>query len=154
MWTMLDERYAQLPIFRGLSKEQIDQIEPLLQLCQFPKNTTIFLQGQTTDYFHILLKGEVEIRYKPYDAPPLVVARMQPGNVFGWSSVLRRDTYTSSAISVTKVITYSVLFENVRKMYLIYPVTGDILLERLADGVAERIHSTHVKVLSLIKEGL
>ncbi|MCE1254665.1 MAG: cyclic nucleotide-binding domain-containing protein, partial [Anaerolineae bacterium] len=78
---MFDERYAQLPVFRGLSKEQIDHIEPLFQLCRFPKNTPVFQQGQPALYFYILLKGEVEIRYKPYDAPPLSVAHIAPGSV-------------------------------------------------------------------------
>jgi CRP-like cAMP-binding protein len=151
---MFQERYAQLPLFRGLSKEQIDRIEPLFQLCRFSKNHTIFQQGQTAQFFYILLKGEVEIRYKPYDAPPLMVARLAPGSVFGWSSVLGRDTYTSAAIALLRSDVYCTGLIDLKKMIRTYPETGDILLDRLAGVIAERIRSTHTKVLALIKEGL
>ena len=143
-----------MPLFRGLSEEQIDQIEPLFQLCRFPKDQTIFLQGQTAHFFYTLLKGEVEIRYKPYDAPPLTVARLMPGSVFGWSSVLGRDTYTSAAITLLRSEVYCANYNDLKKMYHQHPETGDILLERLASVIAERIRSTHNKVLSLLKEGM
>jgi CRP/FNR family transcriptional regulator, cyclic AMP receptor protein len=154
MGTMYQEHYAQMPLLRGLSKEQIDQIEPLFQLCQFQQDQTIFHQGQSAQYFYILLDGEVEIRYKPYDGPPLTIARLTPGSVFGWSSVLGRDAYTSAAISVQRSGVYCASHSGLKKMYHKYPETGDILLERLAGVIAARIRSTHNKVLSLLKEGM
>ena len=150
---MFQARYAQLPLFRGLSKEQIDQIEPLFQICRFPKHQTIFEQGQKAQFFYILLNGEVEIRYKPYDAPPLTVAHLMPGGVFGWSSVLDHDVYTSSALSLVKSEAYCTSLHDLKIMVRTNPETGDILLERLASGIAERLRSTHSKVLSLIKKG-
>ena len=151
---MYQDRYAHLPFFRGLSKEQIDQIEPLFQLCRFPKDITIFQQGQAAQFFYILLRGEVEIRYKPYDGPPLTVVRLDSGNIVGWSSVLGRDTYSSAAITLLWSEVYCVCVADLKKLYNNYPETGDILLERLAGVIAERIRSTHSKVLSLLKEGM
>jgi CRP-like cAMP-binding protein len=151
---MYQDRYAQLPFFKGLSKEQIDQIEPLFHLCRFPKDLTIFQQGQTAQFFYILLRGEVEIRYKPYDGPPLTIAHLIPGSIFGWSSVLGRDTYTSAAITLLRSEVYCAGYNDLKKIYHNHPETGDILLERLASVIAERIRSTHSTILSLLKEGM
>jgi CRP-like cAMP-binding protein len=154
MWTMFQQQYTQLPFFKGLSKEQFAQIEPLFQLCRFQQDHTIFQQGQNAQFFYILLEGEVEIRYKPYDGPSLTIAHLKPGNVFGWSAVLGRDTYTSAAISLLRCDVYCASCNDLRKLYRKYPETGDILLSRLASVIAERIRSTHNKVLSLLKEGM
>jgi len=148
------QQNAQIPFFKGLSKEQIDHIEPIFQLCRFQQDQTIFQQGQVAQFFYILLEGSVEIRYKPYDGPPLTVARLAPGNVFGWSSVLGRDTYTSAAITLLRCDVYCGSYINLKKMVHRYPETGDILLDRLAGVIAERIRSTHTKVLSMLKEGM
>jgi len=153
MGTMYQQN-AQIPFFKGLSKEQIDHIEPIFQLCRFQQDQTIFQQGQVAQFFYILLEGSVEIRYKPYDGPPLTVARLAPGNVFGWSSVLGRDTYTSAAITLLRCDVYCGSYINLKKMVHRYPETGDILLDRLAGVIAERIRSTHTKVLSMLKEGM
>ena len=151
---MYHQLYAQLPFFQGLSKDQIDQIEPIFQLCRFQQDQTIFQQGQVAQFFYILLDGEVEIRYKPYDGPPLTITRLTPGNVFGWSSVLGRDTYTSAAITMLRCDVICGSYNHLKKMYHRYPETGDILLERLASVIAERIRSTHNTVLNLLKEGM
>ena len=154
MVTMNQTQHAQLRLFRGLSKEQIDHIEPLFQLNRFQPEQTIFHQGQPAQFFCILLEGEVEIRYKPYDGPPLTISRLKPGSVFGWSSVLGREIYTSEAITMLRSDVYFIGYHDLRKMYHKYPATGDILLERLASEIAESIRSTHSKVLSLLKAGM
>ena len=62
-------------------------IRPLKPAC-LPRDTHVFEQGQLSDYLYILTSGKVIIRYKPYDGPPLTVATIGPGGVFGWSAAL------------------------------------------------------------------
>ena len=74
-----------------------------MTFCSFSKDMVIFEQGNKAEYIYILVKGEVAISYKPYDGQPIVVARIHPGNVFGWSSsALNRDTYSSAALAVVE----------------------------------------------------
>jgi len=151
---MFRQDYAQLSIFAGLDGNQISQLSHFIDECQFPKDCVIFEQGQPADRLYILLSGEVEIRYKPYDGPPLLVARIEPGGVFGWSAALRRDVYTSGAFSAQDSVAYCIRGANLHVMRAQYPETGMIFLERLASVIAERLRSTHAQVLGMLTQGL
>ncbi len=151
---MFSQDYSRLSIFSGLDAEQISQLSRFIDECQFPKDYLIFEQGQPADRLYILLSGEVTIRYKPYDGPPLVVARIEPGGVFGWSAALRREIYTSGAESVQESVAYSLRGENLNVLCDQYPQTGKIFLERLASVIVERLSSTHTQVLGILTQGI
>jgi CRP-like cAMP-binding protein len=149
---MFRQDYAQLSIFAGLDGNQINQLSQFIEECQFPKDTVIFEQNRSADRLYILLSGEVEIRYKPYDGPPLVVARIDPGGVFGWSAALRRDAYTSGAHTTQASVVYSLRGASLAEICAKYPDTGSIFLERLAGVIAERVRSTHTQVLKILTQ--
>ncbi len=151
---MFRQDYAQLSIFSGLDGNQINQLSHFIEECQFPKGYVIFEQGQPADRLYILLSGEVVIRYKPYDGPPLLVAKIEPGGVFGWSAALRRDVYTSGAEAAQDSISCCIRGADLPVMRAQYPETGMIFLERLASGIAERLRSTHTQVLEILTQGI
>jgi len=126
----------------------------MLELCYFSPEQVIFEQGQRTEFLYILLRGKVEVRFKPYDGPPLTVTRIDPGGVFGWSTALNRDTYTSSAHAVEKCEAYRLSGTRLQSFCMQEPVTGKILLERLAGVIAERLNNTHAQILSILTQGL
>ena len=79
MLSMFKQEYATLSIFQDLEPDQLQAILPLFEEVHFPADNVIFEQGQDATNLYILLEGEVHVRYKPYDGPPLTVARILPG---------------------------------------------------------------------------
>jgi len=150
---MYRQDYAQFPIFAGLDGNQISQLSPFMTECQFHKDEIIFEQGQPASHLYILLSGNVIVRYKPYDGPPLTVANIEPGGVFGWSAALGRETYTSSAVTVQESVAVRVRGSNLQVIRAQYPETGKILMDRLAGVITERLHSSHTQVLEILTRG-
>lgn len=151
---MFRQVYAQLSIFEGLDRNQLDQLSPFFTECRFPKDYMIFEQGQPADHLFILLEGEVVIKYKPYDGPILTVAHIEPGGVFGWSAALRREVYTSAAVSMNASLVYRIRGASLIAICDQYPDTGKIFLERLASVIAKRLQSTHTHILGMLTEGM
>ncbi|MCC6148263.1 MAG: cyclic nucleotide-binding domain-containing protein [Anaerolineaceae bacterium] len=137
-----------------MSREQLDQVLPLMEMCQFAVDHVIFEQGQKAEYLYVLLKGEVVIRYKPYDGPPLVIARIKPGGVFGWSSALGRETYTSAAVATLESIAYRISARQVAWLCELFPRTGVILLQRLANVISQGLADTQSQVFEMLSQGI
>ncbi len=151
---MLKQELAHLAIFKNLDGDELERIAPLLNLCFFQPDEIIFEQGQRAVHLYILLEGEVVISYKPYDGPALTVARIVPGGVFGWSAALRRDIYTSAAISISKSEAICMSSQQLKTLCEKHPKTGTLLLEHLADVIAQRLNSTHSQILSILTQGM
>jgi CRP-like cAMP-binding protein len=143
-----------IPLFAGMDDTDIQVILPMVDEVLFPVNTVIFDQDQYADFFYMLRQGEVEIRYKPYDGPFLKVATLTEGEVFGWSSVLRHECYTSAAISVMESCTYRIAGAALARLCGDHPATGLILLERLSQVISSRLNATQSEVIRMIQNGV
>ena len=154
MVTMFRQEYAGLPIFCGLQPAEVRELSPFLDEVFLREGDVVFEQGEIACCLFILLEGEVTVRYKPYDGPALTVSRIRPGEVFGWSAALGREVYTSSAEVVRAGVAYSIRATNLQNLCERHPRAGGILLERLADSIADSLRNTNSSVLELLNQGI
>jgi CRP-like cAMP-binding protein len=114
----------------------------------------IFQQDHAADRLYLLVTGQVEIIFKPYDGEVLSVSRIEPGGVFGWSAALGRPSYTSGAVCVEDSQCLSIPGQDLRRICEEHPSTGVVLLERLAEAIAQRLTATHEHVMELLRQGM
>ncbi len=148
------DAFKQLEIFQGLTPEQCVLLQPVFVPCEVDPETMIFEQGDPADHLYIVAQGEVVVSFKPDDGPPIIVARIQPGGVVGWSAAIRSRKYTSSALTTSKSQLLRVRGDDLRSLCDNYPVIGGLLLDRLAERITERIRNTHPQILALLELGL
>jgi len=147
-------RLTQFTLFNCFSDQQINQLKTLMEFCSQPSNMVLFEQGARTDYLYFLLEGEVSIYYKPYDGPSLVIAKIFPGNVFGWSAALNRNAYSSSAITKTECKYLRIKSSNLSGLCNRFPETGTLFLDRLASVISERIENSNQELHLLLRNGI
>jgi CRP/FNR family cyclic AMP-dependent transcriptional regulator len=145
--------FEKLTFFQGMTPAQLTLLRPYFELCDCPPAMAIFAQGASALYLYIVVAGEVLIEFKPYDAPSMVIARVKPGGVFGWSAALGNQAYTSGAVSTTYTQVLRVLGEDLRALCEKNQDIADIILRRLADVIAER-HNVHPQVMAILENGL
>jgi CRP-like cAMP-binding protein len=145
--------FEKLTFFQGLSAAQLAQLRPLFELCDCPPAMAIFAQGSPAIFLYIVVAGEVLVEFKPYDAPPMVIARVKPGGVFGWSAALGNQVYTSGAVSTTFTQVLRVQGEDLRDLCEQHQDIADIILRRLAGVIAER-RNVHPQVMAILETGL
>ncbi len=150
---MAGEIFKKLTFFQGLKDDQLSQLEPFFELCDCPPGMAVFAQGAPANYLYIVVAGEVLVEYKPYDSPSMVIARVKPGGVFGWSAALGNQAYTSGAMSTTFTQVLRVHGEDLRSLCEKQPDIADIILRRLADVIAER-RNVHPHIMAILETGL
>ncbi len=146
--------FPNLFLFRDLSPEHLKLLLPLFIPCEFTAESVLFEQGDPAENLFTIVSGEVVVNFKPDDGPIIVVARVQPGSIVGWSAALGSRRYTSSGVCTTFTQLLRVRGDDLRRLCLQHPDTGSLILDRLATVIAERLHSTHDLVLSLLQLGL
>ena len=151
---MADDSLPNLFLFHNLLPDQLELLYPLFTPCEFQADTLLFEQGDPAENLFAVVSGEVVVNFKPDDGPVITVARVQPGSIVGWSAALGSKRYTSSAVCTTCTRLLRVRGDDLRRLCLQHPETGAAFLDRLATVIAERLHSTHDLVLSLLQLGL
>jgi CRP-like cAMP-binding protein len=101
-----------------------------------------------------VIDGKVDMSFKPYDGNPMTISHVGKGGLFGWSSVVGSDKYTSTAIAIEDLRAYRVHGSELRRFCLEHPEAGKDILERLADGVSSRWKDAHSQVKSILFQGM
>jgi CRP-like cAMP-binding protein len=144
------ESLSYIPLFQDLDPAQTALLKPLFEQFTCPANTVIFEQGTPATYLYVLIKGEVAIRYKPYDGPTITLTRLHDGDVFGWSAVVGSPDYTSSIVSETQIDAIRIRGSRLLKLFNDAPETGKIVMDRLARVVSSRWKNADAQVQSLL----
>ncbi|MBL8101768.1 MAG: cyclic nucleotide-binding domain-containing protein [Anaerolineales bacterium] len=139
-----------IPLFQGFDAFQISILKNLFEDFFCPAGTVIFEQGDPAKYLYLLISGEIAIRYKPYDGPPLTLTRLHDGEVFGWSAVIGTPKYTSSIVSETDVAAIRIEGAHLWALVRDHPEIGTTVIDRLARIVSPRWENAHAQIQSLL----
>lgn len=151
---MFRRELAQVDIFKGLEATDLDRLAPLFTLICLHPGQMIFEQGNPAEFLYILLEGKVVVNYKPYDGPLLTVAQIAPGGIFGWSAVLGRQIYNSTAAAADQATAIRIKGEELRETCERHPTTGIVILERLANAIAERLQTTRAQIYTMLSQSI
>jgi CRP-like cAMP-binding protein len=141
-------------LFAGFSEQQLSGLAELFEGERLQSGQVIFAQDDPADRLYVLLSGRVAIRFKPHDGDVLTVTEIGQGGVFGWSAALGRRSYTSSAVCLETGDALGLRGVDLRRLCETQPETGVVILERLAEVIAQRLRSTHDQVVELLQLGI
>ena len=145
------DRFA---LIEGFTENQKNLLSPLIDDVNYEVDQVIFNQGDRANFLYFVLEGKVSIRFNPEDGPVLSVAKVEEGDVFGWSSAMGSDSYTSSAICTECGVFIRIEGEVLKTLCQEHPETGILILNRLAGVIAQRLRGTHEQVVELLHRGL
>ena len=94
----IDERLAEVPLFEGLSKQQLRRISSLMTRIDRPAGQILTREGEHGSEFFIVLEGELEVRQGDR-----VIATRQPGDYVGEIALLDRRPRTATVVASTPV---------------------------------------------------
>lgn len=143
-----------IAVFQELDEDVIELLSPLFERFSCEPGTVIFQQGDQAEFLYLVSDGKVDMSFKPYDGNSITISHVGRGGLFGWSAVVGRDRYTSTAIAIGDVKAFRVHGNDLRRFCREHPEAGKVILERLADGVSSRWKDAHKQVQSLLFQGI
>ena len=132
----------------------MELLNPLFENYSCQAGATILQQGMPADYLYFVVKGKVEISYKPYDGTHITVSHVAKDGLFGWSSVVGSKTYTSSATAIEDLEAVRIHGRDLRKFCVDHPDIGRDILEKLAGSVSTRWKDANEQVKSILENGI
>ncbi len=137
-----------IPIFSSLTDDELKEIEPYLLKEGFKRKEEIFSEGDSPEWFYILIEGKVKITKMSYDGKEIILELISPPDFFGGLAVLRGFPYPANAVAMedSEVIKIS------RKDFLnIIDRFPDVMYE-ITSNLGERIKEFHETLKSIALE--
>jgi CRP-like cAMP-binding protein len=140
------EALSPCELFSGLSEEELEQIAALASEEAYGAGELICAERELADRLFILCEGRgqlhVHLRSPVEPDGELTIEEVAPGQVFGWSSLVKQRQFTASvtALEPVKVIAFGA--EELNTHFEGNPHTGFVVMKQLAEVIASRLHRT------------
>ena len=149
--TELLRRY---PFFANLTDEQLRSIAMITEDRATRDGETLFEGGDSADFLYLLRTGGVELHYRVVDEremeqpQDLLVGIINPGEVFGISSLINPYHYTASGVVSEPGNVLRLNGAALRELCAVDKALYALLLERVASTAVKRLHDTRVLLVA------
>jgi CRP-like cAMP-binding protein len=133
-------------LFKGVGPGVMEEIVAICSEESYLKDTVLFKKGEQAECLYILEEGGVNLVIE--NGGSLVYTVSEPGQVFGWSSMVESGIYTASGICSRDVKAVKIEREALDKIFNRHPEMGLMVLKRLAGIISLRLSSAYRDLLS------
>ncbi len=152
---LIMEFLKEVSLFKGLKKEELEEIYKNLKEKEYESERIIFEEGSPGNELYIIKEGKVEVRLKRGDLV-LVLAELKRGDFFGEFSLISDAERSATCIAIQNSKIFSLSKEDFWRIAQKNERIGLIILKNLAEEMAERIRETnkHLETYFLINQAI
>lgn len=133
----------QADLTRGVGEDFVNELTVISVKEAHDKGDILFRKGDPAKHAYLLLMGRVHLKMGETGHVIHIVSR--PGETFGWSSLVGRDVYSTTAECVTATNLRKLHREDLKKLLEKDPVNGLIFFQRLAGMLGERLLESYAR---------
>ena len=133
-------------LFKSINFEVMEEIANICSEEHYAKDTVLFEMGEKAEYLYILVEGTVNLVIK--NGGSLVYSLTEPGEVFGWSSMVDPGLYTASGVCSSDLKVVRIKKEKLYKLFDLHPDVGFKILKRLGSVFSKRLSNAYRDLLS------
>jgi CRP/FNR family cyclic AMP-dependent transcriptional regulator len=137
-------------LFKKMSQEVIKEIDSAMIEESYEGGASLFREGDPASNFYILGEGKVRLTIGEEGYMTHVVSN--PGEIFGWSSLVEDGFYTASAECSLPTKVLRIEREELNKVFESHPLSGMSFFKRLAGVVGKRLTNSYRSLLAAHKE--
>ncbi len=136
----------EIDLFRGIDPEVMEEIANICSEEKYTKDTVLFEKGEEAESLYILEQGALNLVIK--NGGSLIYGLTEPGEVFGWSSLVESGLYTASGVCATDTKVVKIEREKLERVFDRHPEVGFKVLKRLAGVISQRLSNAYRDLLS------
>ena len=139
----------QVELTRGVGKDFVKALTAMSVKEEHEQGAILFRKGEPANHAYLLLIGRVHLKMGETGHVVHIVSR--PGETFGWSSLVNRDVFSSTAECVQQTNLRKLHRNDLRKLLDKDPVNGLIFFQRLAGMLGDRLLESYARYEKLFR---
>jgi CRP-like cAMP-binding protein len=136
---------ASLPLFAGLSAEDLEEVLREARSARYTKNSAIFTQGEEAHSFFLLLHGHVRASKATPTGEQIVVRYVTPGETFGLAMAIGLNNYPATATAVDESVVLAWPTGTWPRLVAKFPA----LATNTMQTIGSRLQETHTRVIEM-----
>jgi CRP-like cAMP-binding protein len=138
--------FSQSDLLRGLSRQFLKDFMAIAHKEKYAQGDFLFREGDSAKYFYLLLKGRVKLAISDIGSTVYIVDH--PGEAFGWSSLVSRESYSASAECKDATTLLRIEVRELQTVLEKHQSDGLVFFKRLAARLGNRLLQSYKMISS------
>lgn len=130
-------------LFAGLNDQERAQIAAIAREENYEAGDLICTEEEQADRLFILCQGRVQVHVRLRSAlepdGEMTIQEVEPGRVFGWSSLVKQQRFTASARALQPVTVLAIPADELMALFDRNARIGFVVMKQLAEVIASRL---------------
>jgi CRP/FNR family cyclic AMP-dependent transcriptional regulator len=136
----------EIDLFKGINPTIMKEIVDICSEQTYTKDAVLFNKGDVAECLYILEEGTIKLVIE--NGGSITYSLSDPGEVFGWASMLELGLRTASGVCATNVKAVKIEKKELDAIFNLHPEVGLMVLKRLAKVISERLSNAYRDLLS------
>jgi CRP-like cAMP-binding protein len=132
-------------LLKGLNRQVVVEIREIMMEESYDEGVVLFEKGEAALDFYILIHGTVELSIGEDGYVTHIVKN--PGDAFGWSSLVDHHVYTASAVCSAPTKLQRIRNQDLIEIFERYPADGVLFYKQVAGIIGRRLTTTYNFIL-------
>jgi CRP/FNR family cyclic AMP-dependent transcriptional regulator len=133
-------------LFTGLDNLELEQITAVAEKETYGAGDLICIERELADRLFILCQGSVQVHIQlrsPLEPDgEMIIEEVEPGRIFGWSSLVKQQRFTASARALEPVTVLAIKAHDLNVLFDRNAHIGFVVMKQLAEVIASRLRHT------------
>lgn len=140
---------SQIDLFGGLSKDDLRQLESVVNSFHFDAGDTVMRYGDDANAFFVVARGTASILVPIGNGKRRRVASVGPGSSVGEMALIEGGKRTADVVADDKMICYGFSVDRIRALSQTHPGILTTILENLVVGLTDRLRQANAEIQKL-----
>lgn len=140
----------EVELFKGLAQAVLGEIAAVSEELALSKGNLALRAGQPADYLYVLAEGRARVTIG--EKAHIHFLSCDPGDIFGWPSLVDRPVYTASVECLEDCKFLRIPKDRLAEVLAKDPSSQALFYKRLAGVIGQRLISAYDTVLAAYRE--
>jgi CRP-like cAMP-binding protein len=150
--TLVPTGFYELPIFKALSREEVDEIGRLANPVDFSDREVLFEQGAPSTHLDIIWEGGVEIARTDLEGDKHVITTIMAKSVVGEMSLMNGQGRSCTGCAVGKTRSYRIRREDFMGLLDLGSLAAYKVTYNLAQVMSGRLRTVDDQLVALMQQ--
>ena len=127
------ELLARTPMFRELSRKDLEQLAQVAVPRSYGRGQVVFRQGDHGDTCYVVRTGSVRVTHDHTDGRTITLAELRPGDMFGELAMFNSEVRSATVQALEDASALALLSGDMRRMLLSHPHIAVNMLSWMSD---------------------
>lgn len=137
-------------IFSFLDDGEIEKIAPFFELVNYPANTTVFKEGDPSDFMGFVISGKLEVKKQTeFKGNQLIIALLSKGALVGELSMFDKHDRSATVEAVNTTTLIILKHQALDSLMQLYPNIGIKILKGLIRVLSLRLRKATERLTTI-----